>query len=122
MALTTKTLLPLTTYGVPSGNYTGNTPDFIGDAIPAASYYTVKGGGMQTAVITAAGFVGVVTLEATLGDIHEQAAWFEVATYGSATTPTSGTTAVNLLGNFVWVRARVTEFTSGTINSAILLY
>jgi hypothetical protein len=122
MALTTKTLLPLTTYGVPSGNYNGTTPDFIGDTVPAASYYTVKSGSMQTAVITATNFVGVITLQATLGTIAEQTVWFDVATYGSATTPTSGTTPVNLVGNFVWVRAVVTEFTSGTINSAILLF
>lgn len=122
MALTTKTLLPQTTYGVPSGNYNGTTPDFFGDAIPAASYYTVKSGSMQTAVITATNFVGVITLQATLGDIHQQAAWFDVATYGSTSTPTTGTTPVNLVGNFVWVRARVTEFTSGSIDSAILLF
>jgi hypothetical protein len=122
MALTTKTLLPSTTYGVPSGNYNGTTPDFIGDTVPAASYYTVRSGSMQTVVITATNFVGKITLQATLGDIAEQAAWFDVESYGSAITPTSGTTPINLVGNFVWVRAVVTEFTSGTINSAIILF
>lgn len=122
MALTTKTLLPLTTYGVPSGNYNGTTPNFIGDTVPAASYYTVKSGSVQTAVITSTNFVGVITLQASLGTVAEQDAWFDVATYGNTTTPTTGTTPVNLVGNFVWVRAVVTSFTSGSINSANLLF
>ena len=122
MALTTKTLLPLTTYGVPSGNYNGTSLDFIGDTVPGASYYTVKHGSNQTAVITTTNFIGVITLQASLGTVAEQDAWFDVATYGNSTTPTTGTTAINLVGNFVWVRAAVTSFTDGTINSANLLF
>lgn len=122
MALTTNTLLPLTNYGVPSGNYNGTTPDFIGNTVSAASYYTVKSGSVQTAVITTTNFVGKITLQASLGTVAEQTVWFDVESYDSTSAPTTGTTPINLIGNFVWVRASVTNFVSGTINSATLLY
>ena len=34
---TNETLLPVTTYGTPSGNYDGSSTSFIGNAIPAAN-------------------------------------------------------------------------------------
>ena len=121
MNLTTKTLLPVTVYGTPSGNYDGTTPDFVGNVIPGASYYNGQGS-VQTAIITTTNFVGVITLQATLGSIYEQSAWFDVASYGNSEVATSGTTSINLIGNFVWVRAAVTNFTDGTVNSATLVY
>ena len=121
MVLTNETLLPSTTYGVPSGNYNGSTPDFIGNAIPAANYYAGQGA-VQTARIQVSNFIGVITLQATLGDLHQQAAWFDVGTYGNASSATTDTVAINMTGNFVWLRAQVTEFTGGTINTATVVY
>lgn len=119
--LTTETFLPSTTFGTPSGNYDGTTPDFIGNAIPAANYYGGQGS-VQTAIITTTGFTGVITFQATLGSLYQQADWFDVATYGNASAPTTDTATVNLVGNFVWIRAAVTEFTAGTINSATVIF
>lgn len=119
--LTTETFLPSTTFGTPSGNYDGTTPDFIGNAIPAANYYGGQGS-VQTAIITTTGFTGVITFQATLGSLYQQAAWFDIATYGNASAPTTDTATVNLVGNFVWIRAAVTEFTAGTINSATVIF
>ena len=118
---TNETLLPVTTYGTPSGNYDGSSTSFIGNAIPAANYYGGQGSA-QTAIIQSTGFVGVVTIEATLNDWTQQALWFEVETYGNASVPTTDTQAINMLGNFVWIRAKVTEFTAGSINSATMVY
>jgi hypothetical protein len=66
--------------------------------------------------------VGVITIEATLNDWTQQALWFEVETYGNASAPTTDTQAINMIGNFVWLRAKVTEFTAGSINSANVVY
>ena len=134
MALTTKTLLPLTTYGVPSGNYNGTSLDFIGDTVPGASYYTVKHGSNQTAVITTTNFIGVITLQASLGTVAEQDAWFDVATYGNSTTPTTGTTAADVVQSVATVAyldplttvracASLSLFTSATelITSAVIV-
>jgi len=118
---TNEVLLPPTTYGTPSGNYDGSSTSFIGNAIPAANYYGGQGSA-QTAIIQSTGFVGVVTIEATLNDWTQQALWFEVETYGNASIPTTDTQAINMLGNFVWLRAKVTDFTAGSINSANVVY
>lgn len=118
---TTETFLPLTTYGTPSGNYDGTSPDFVGNAIIGSSYYGGLGS-VQTAIVTTTSFVGKITFWATLSDLHEQAVWFELDTIGDGTTPLSDTTTVNLVGNFVWIRTAVTEFTAGTINSATLVF
>ena len=48
--------------------------------------------------------------------------WFEIGTYGNASVPTTNTEAINIVGNFAWVRANVTAFTGGTINSASVVY
>jgi hypothetical protein len=118
---TNEALLPSTTYGTPSGNYDGSSTSFIGNAIPAANYYGGQGSA-QTAMIQATRFVGVITIEATLNDWTQQALWFEVETYGNASVPTTDTQAINMLGNFVWLRAKVTDFTAGAINSATVIY
>jgi hypothetical protein len=119
--LTNQALLPITTYGTPSGNYDGTSSAFIGNAIPAANYYGGQGSA-QTAIIQTTGFVGVITIEATLNDWTQQALWFEVATYGNGVTPMTDTQAINMIGNFVWLRAKVTDFTAGSINSANVVF
>lgn len=95
--------------------------DFITPAIIGASFYGT-GGGVQTALITVTGFVGKITFQATLNDIADQAVWFDIETYGDGVTPLSDITSLNLIGNFVYIRAVVTEFTAGTINSVIVAY
>jgi len=121
MTFSTQTLLSLTTYGVPSGNYDGSTPYFVGNNVPAANFYGGQGS-VQTATIQVAGFVGIITLQASLNDWVEQAVWFDIGEYGDGMTPLTDTTAISTTGNFVWVRIAVTEFTAGVINSANLLY
>jgi hypothetical protein len=118
---TTQTLLPYTTFGTPSGNYDGTSTDFIGTAIPAANYYGGQGSA-QTATIQVTGFVGNIIIQGTLNDWTQQALWFDIESYGNVSTPTTGTTALNMIGNFVWLRAFVKDFTAGTINSANLVY
>ena len=111
--MTTVTLLPLTEYGVPSGNYDGSSLDFVGNAIPAANYYGGQGP-IQTFTYTFANLIANVTTQATLSDSPEQAAWFDV--YNFATTiNTSSTYASTVMGNFSWLRVAVTDFTSGNI-------
>lgn len=121
MAFNLETLLPTTTYGTPSGNYNGNSTQFFGNAVPAANYYGGQGSS-QTALIETTGFQGVITIEATLDSWVEQAQWFKVETYGNANVSTTNTQTINMLGNFVWLRANVSAFTAGVINTANVVY
>jgi hypothetical protein len=118
MAITTVTLLPSTTYGTPSGNYDGSSEDFIGDPQKAANYYRGRGG-TQTIRWVYLGVQGKVTIQATLDNDPADSRWFEVAATGDGSTDDSTTITATyieaVVGNFVWLRAVVSNFKDGTI-------
>ena len=120
-AYTTQTLVANVTYGTPSGNYDGSSLDWVSNAVPAANYYGGQGS-LQTVIYRLQDFVGIIRIEATLNDSQESAPWFEVATYGDGSTVETGTIPVNVVGNFTWLRAEITNFSSGTIQSITASY
>jgi len=118
---TNLTLLPLTVYGTPSGNYNGSSTTFVGNSIPAANYYAGQGA-IQTLTYTLDGLVAVITIQATLENDTPQAAWFDIDSYGNASIPTTSTYANSVIGNFSHLRAVVTDFTAGNITSVTAAY
>lgn len=118
---TTQTLVSDVTYGSASGNYDGSSQDWFSDAVPAANYYGGQGA-LQTITYQLQDFVGVITIRATLNDLQESAPWFDIATYGDGSTPDTGTIPVTVMGNFTWIRAEITEFSAGTIQSITIAY
>ena len=118
---TTQTLVTNVVYGQASGNYDGSSQDWYSDAVPAANYYGGQGS-LQTITYQLQGFVGVITIEATLNDAQLSAPWFEVATYSDGSTVETGTIPVNVVGNFTWLRAKITGFDAGTIQAITAAY
>ena len=118
---TTQTLVANVVYGQASGNYDGSSQDWYSDAVPAANYYGGQGS-LQTITYQLQGFVGVITIEATLNDAQLSAPWFEVATYSDGSTIETGTIPVNVVGNFTWLRAKITWFDAGTIQAITAAY
>jgi len=118
MAITTVTLVPFTEYGVPSGNYDGSSEDFIGDPQKAANYYRGRGG-TQTIRWVYLGVQGRVTIQATLDNDPAESRWFDIAATGDSSTDDSTTITATyieaVVGNFVWLRAVVSNFKDGTI-------
>jgi len=114
-------ILSLTQHGVPSGNYDGSSLDFNSDGAKAVGYYRGQGA-IQTVYQRITGFQGVITLEATLDQTWEAARWVEVNQFDNSLAPASGVYPVSLTGNYTWMRARVTDFVAGTIDSIILNY
>jgi hypothetical protein len=121
MNLTNESMVPLTIHGIPSGNYDGTSTSFISDSVIAADYYPGQGS-IQTATLTLTEFVGKIKIQATLDDRADTVAWAEVDSFGDATTAETGIFSLTILGNFVYVRAEITDFTSGTIDSISLTY
>jgi hypothetical protein len=117
----TVTMLDNVVYGTASGNYDGSSQNWYSNAVPAANYYAGNGN-LQTIRYELTGFVGVITIEATLNDLPEQAQWFEISVRGDGITPDSGVTTSTVTGNFSWVRARVDGFDAGTISTVSVLY
>lgn len=120
MILTTEILLNTTVYGTASGNYDGSSQDFLSDVKRAANYYQGQGS-IQTVTIQVSGFVGRIRLQATLNDDPAAAAWFEVYEY-DRNTPTTELHPVSLVGNYVWLRAEITDFSAGTIQTISVSY
>lgn len=121
MTITNLEIIGLTTVGTPSGNYDGSTDHFISDPVKAVDYYQGQGS-LQTVFIRVSDFEGTITLQATLDYNNELANWFDVYEYSSTSAVITDYVPVNLTGNFVWIRAVVTDYTTGTINFVNISY
>ena len=125
MSITNLTLLSETIHGQASGNYDGSSLDFNGNGVKAVGYYRGQGN-LETVSIRVTGFQGLIILQATLdflpgGDLSE-ARWFDVYEYGDVSSSITDFHPVNITGNFTWIRAKITFFESGTINSITTAY
>ena len=118
---TTQTMLNAVEYGQASGNYDGSSQLFYSNAVPAANYYGGNGS-IQTLFYNLSGFVGIITIQATLNDLPEQAQWVDISERGDGITSDTGYTSSTVTGNFSWIRARVTGFDAGTILSVSAVY
>lgn len=112
-------LLPLTEYGVPSGNYDGSSDtSFSGNRQKGNGYYR-NTSGRQTVNFQTEGLVGTITIQGSLDSNPTiDSDWFDVYEYASPTADLS----VTLTGNFAWLRASVSGFTGGTIASVTVTY
>ena len=122
MSITNLQILDTTTVGTPSGNYDGSTTDFDSDGVLGVGYYRGQGN-LQAVAIRVTGFVGRITIQATLDDNWEDANWVDAYVDDSgALGPITNYSVTSLVGNYTWVRAKVTDFESGTIQAIIISY
>ena len=106
-----------------------------GDKFKGDGYYG-RSDGLHTVQIDLAGFIGKVAMQGTLATNPVEADWFtvELGTGNSSvdttglitaqnitsveyTSATTNTKNYNFTGNYVWVRAYVSNWTDGTVNS-----
>lgn len=125
MTVNTQIILSNTVHGTPSGNYDGSSLTFVSDAAKAVGYYRGQGS-IETVFIQVTGFDGIITLQATLDEdpstIDSELGWFDVYTYDAAGETRTDYHPAVLTGNFTWIRAVVTQFEAGTINSITTTY
>jgi hypothetical protein len=95
--------------------------EYISDKVKGDGYY--KGGdGSHTYALKVAGFYGTIIIQATLVAEPTADDWFDVdstehtATVAGGTVNRDGSYMYNFDGNFVWLRAKITNFTDGTVN------
>lgn len=108
--VTTLILLPQTAYVNP-GN--GSPYTVTGDAQPAAAYY-LGNQDLQTVNFSTVNMTGNIVIEATLAANSSNADWFKVYEFEATASNTSMYT--NIDGNFVYVRAKLEDFSQGTVN------
>lgn len=116
-------LLPLTTYGTPSGNYDGSSDTaFDGDRQKGVGYYRRRSS-TQSIRFQLTEFVGIITIQGTLdADPQTDSEWFDVYEYGDGSSIETADFSQAITGNFTWLRAHVTAFTGGTITAVTLTY
>lgn len=119
--ITTKTIIGLTVHGTASGNYDGSSLDFISNPVQAANYYRGRGS-LQTVTFTVDGFEGTMHLEGTLDHDPATAVWFNAFDFNPSGTAITDRHPESILGNFTWMRVRVTGFADGIINSVTIAY
>jgi len=126
---TTLVLLPQTTW---QGNTYANLQvyDVVGDKKPAAAYY-LGNKDLQTVNINLAGVTGNIFIQASLATTPTDIDWFNVyelqANAGAPANTIPNVNAylneaVNIEGNFVWMRAKVQDFHSGVVQYIKLSY
>jgi hypothetical protein len=117
MARNTATLIPSTAHGSVVGNYDGTSSGFASDHYRGDGYYGYADG-LHTVAYFVDGFVGVIKIQASLATDPTENDWFDVdsTSYGDGVTAVSDPVTYNFTGNFVWIRAAVSDFTAGTIN------
>ena len=94
------------------------TQTITGDKYKGDGYYG-RSDGLHTVQYDIAGFIGTISIQATLATNPTSDDWFTVYTQAYPVSNDEGTTTTviaNFTGNYVWVRAYV-EYTDGTINS-----
>jgi hypothetical protein len=92
----------------PNGDYR-----FISDKLKGDGYYNASDGLHTVTYTVSAGFLGTLTMQATLASMPGDGDWFSVSNttvvYNNVNgiPATTTTNYVNFTGNFVWVRAQV---------------
>lgn len=88
-----------------------------GEKFKGDGYYG-RSDGLHTIQYTFTEFTGTIVIEATLAIEPTPNDWFHVHSYVAAQE--SSSKIESLTGNYVWIRAKVYNWTDGTINSIVL--
>lgn len=116
MAKKTVTLIPSTTFGSAVGNYDGSSLSFTSDKHKGDGYYGYADG-VHTVAVFPTNLEATIQMQATLATDPAETDWFDVsnAVLGDDSTAQSTATTFTFTGNFVWIRAKVTNFEAGII-------
>jgi len=110
--------------------------DIVSERIKGDGYFG-NSDGLHTVFWSVAGFIGTIEMQGTLASEPTESDWstivltqpgnkFYIDTTGLVTTAgidstrytieTDTSKSYNFTGNFVWIRARISEFTQGVMN------
>ena len=133
----TVTLLPTTTFGTAIGNYDGSSASFSTDDVKGDGYYGFSDG-LHTVSWRVIGMIGTIKIQGSLVQTPTNTDWVDIdlreadgnysvtadglisevtTTAQEYTTATTESRVYNIKGNFVWLRANISNFTAGTIHT-----
>jgi hypothetical protein len=114
MSTNSETILSQQTHPGDSSNET-----LTGDPYKGDGFYG-RSDGLHTVQINLSGFIGSVAIQATLETNPTDNSWFTVYSQNYPVVADQGTTGsylTNFTGNYVWVRAFISNWSDGTVNS-----
>ena len=93
---------------------------FVSDKAKGDGYYSQPDGVHTVAYQVNSTMTGSIKMQGTLATTPTEDDWFDVS--GSTFTADQSTliSTANFTGNFVWVRAKATSVTAGTISSVLI--
>lgn len=121
--LTSITIVPTTSFGNPTGNYDGLAPTFSSDKHKGDGWYGMSDG-VHTVQINTTNFIGDIKIQATLVTAPIETDWADTTAQiiGDGVTQVTNKHMLNFTGNYVWVRASISNFIAGSIDQIILAH
>ena len=117
---TTLVLLPQTTWASNVAN--GNSYTVTGNSQPAASY-VISPRALQTVNINLSDVNGNIIIQATLATSPGEGDWFKVyELVADSNANANATMYTNIEGSYVYMRAKVEDFSQGVVNFVKLSY
>ena len=123
-ATTTITMIPSTSFGSATGNYDGTSTSFESDNSKGDGYYGFSDG-VHTAQVRVTGFPGTIKFQGSLATTPTSTDWVDIAgaaLAGDGSSLITNSYIYNFTGNYVWIRASITNFTAGSINTILLAH
>ena len=119
MSIVPTVIISNTAHGAANGAYNGTDLNWYTSAYKGNGYYGYTDG-IHTFSFKITGFVGTINVQASLATDPTEDDWFTTDfILGNGDTPVTTNTYTSVVGNFVWIRIAVINFTAGTINKVI---
>jgi len=93
---------------------------FVSDKSKGDGYYSQPDGVHTVAYQVNATLTGSIKMQGSLATTPTEDDWFDIAGTTFTTDQSTLTSTANFTGNFVWVRAKATSVTAGTISSVLI--
>lgn len=103
-----------------SSTYTLDHTGFVSAKAKGDGYYSQVDGVHTVAYQVTSVLTGSIKMQGTLASTPTESDWFDIAGTTFTTDQSTGISSANFTGNFVYVRAKATSVTDGTISSILL--
>ena len=100
-----------------SSTFTIDNTGFVSDKAKGDGYYSQVDGVHTVAYKIDATLTGTIKMQGTLASTPTEDDWFNISGTDFITEQSTTISSSNFTGNFVWVRAKATSVTAGTISS-----
>ena len=103
-----------------STTYTLDHTGFVSEQEKGDGYYSHPDGVHTVAYKVNTTLTGSIKMQGTLATTPTEDDWFDISGTTFTTDQSTTISSANFTGNFVWVRAKATSVTAGTITSILL--